>query len=321
MSYNSLLAAADAATTLPGVEEGPTTWLSTAKGFNGTSDRSLVRSGSFNWRGEWTMSAWVWLNSFPTFPNARGAFKTGNVFNDAVGIEVYSGNLHVYLGGGSHGVNAIRNIPMTLFPLQEWRLLTVTRAASGLMRVYSGATQVTSITLTDLSALNHNDVYVGGYPGSNAWWEGRMAQAGVWLTPLTSTDVPEIVSGPEPTYSSGAYCAASGAYSVGTWDAKSNGLLTYEVVAATAAGDVVDSATGASGVLDLSSVPGQAVYLLVRTSNSGGYDDGDHATRVSSYGSADDGYYELATATAADARIHSGPRRPLARSLWRPIYR
>lgn len=134
---------------------------------------------------------------------------------------------------------------------------------------------------------------------------------------LSDAEIGQIMAGPEPTYSTGAYFAASGAYSVGTWDAKSNGLMTYEVVAATAAGDVVDSTTGASGVLDLSSVPGQTVYLLVRTSNSGGYDDGDHATRVSSYGLADDGYYELATVTAAalsSDRV-GNPGRRLSRSL------
>lgn len=138
---------------------------------------------------------------------------------------------------------------------------------------------------------------------------------------LVDDDGNYLIWGDGPAYTSGASLAPNGNFNVGTWDAKSNGPLTYEVVAATAAGDVVDSATGASGALDLSSVPGQTVYLLVRASNSGGYDVGDYATRVSSYGSADDGYYEVASVTATDTRIHNGPRRPLARSLWRPIYR
>lgn len=122
---------------------------------------------------------------------------------------------------------------------------------------------------------------------------------------LTLAEKGQIYSGPELVYSSGASLGADGAFSVGSWilpspfSSGSNGSITYLVVAVNAAGDTVDTSSSSSGTLDLSSEYGNTVYLLVRASNSGGYDIGDFSTRTSGYGSSGDGYYEVASVLVA----------------------
>lgn len=122
---------------------------------------------------------------------------------------------------------------------------------------------------------------------------------------LTETELGQIYNGPELNYSSGVSFGSDGAFDVGTWAlpspfaSGSNGTATYEVIAVKADGTSLDTATTATGTLDLSANAGNTCYLLVRVSNTGGYDIGDKATRTSSYGSSNDGYYEIASVTAA----------------------
>lgn len=123
----------------------------------------------------------------------------------------------------------------------------------------------------------------------------------------TSTECDEDYGGPEPIYVSGASLSDAGAFNVGSWDlggpfsGGTNGTLNYQVIAVNAAGTVLDSTSGSSttGTLDLSANAGNVCYLLVRTTNTGGADIGDYSTRTSGYGSANDGYYELTSVTAA----------------------
>lgn len=121
---------------------------------------------------------------------------------------------------------------------------------------------------------------------------------------VTSAERDQWEDGPELNYTSGATFSGAGAYNVGAWAlpapfaSGSNGTPTYVVSAVNAAGDVLGSDTTASGTIDISSEEGNTVYLVVRVSNTGGYDIGDKATRTSSFGSSGDGYYEIASVTA-----------------------
>lgn len=161
---------------------------------------------------------------------------------------------------------------------------------------------------------------VSGIPSANgtAWRIGQFdgaiggyyltlpsAEAVVFSRSLDTAECADWHNGPELNYTSGVSFGDDGAYDVGTWAlpspfaSGSNGSATYEVIAVNAAGSVLDSDTTATGTLDLSSEAGNTCYLLARVSNTGGYDIGDHATRTSGYGSANDGYYEIASVTAA----------------------
>lgn len=140
---------------------------------------------------------------------------------------------------------------------------------------------------------------------AGTYFGGEICDISVWTRELSSAEVSQWNSGPELRYSSGVDFQSDGTFDIGTWalpglfSSGSNGSQTQEVLAANAAGSVLDTATTATGTLDLSSEAGNTCYLLARVSNSGGYDIGDFATRTSGYGSADDGYYELASVTAA----------------------
>lgn len=121
----------------------------------------------------------------------------------------------------------------------------------------------------------------------------------VWSeTAWSSSEVNQLVDGIEPTYTSGASLDEDGNYSVGTWDNQGNGSLSYVVSVVNAAGSVIGSDTTSTGTIDISEEAGNTVYLVVRASNNGGYGEGDYATRTSGFGSADDGYYEVASVVA-----------------------
>lgn len=123
------------------------------------------------------------------------------------------------------------------------------------------------------------------------------------LLSVRSADTAITVAEAVPTYTSGASLGSDGAYNVGTWDSHGNGTITYIVSAVNAAGDVLESAVTSTGTLDLSGNSGNTCYLLVRASNNGGYGEGDYATRTSGFGSADDGYYEVASVVAAGGGV------------------
>lgn len=155
------------------------------------------------------------------------------------------------------------------------------------------------------------------YTGSGTWRVGRgtasptgeylnaaVAGFAVFNTHLSDAEEANAFLGPELNYVSGATLGSDGAYNIGTWAlpapfaSVSNGSPTYIVSAVNAAGDVIGSDTTSSGSIDISEENGNTVYLVVRASNSGGYDIGDKATRTSSFGSSGDGYYEIASVTA-----------------------
>lgn len=143
------------------------------------------------------------------------------------------------------------------------------------------------------------------WSGGGQYLNGDVSGIGCTDDALTDEEIAELYNGPELNYSSGVSFSDAGVFDVGTWllpapfASGSNGTPTYSVIAVNAAGTVLDSASSATGTLDLSANAGNICYLLARVSNTGGYDVGDHGSRTSGYGSADDGYYEIASVTAA----------------------
>lgn len=160
------------------------------------------------------------------------------------------------------------------------------------------------------------DMVFGNSPGSSRALDGGLCNLFVFSRALTDDEWTESLNGPELVYSTGVSLTDAGAFDIGTWAlpspfaSGSNGTQTQEVRIVNAAGTEIDTTvTTATGTFDLSSEAGNTVYLLVRASNSGGYDIGDFATRVSGYGSAEDGYFEVSSVTVAST---GGPFRRIA---------
>lgn len=150
------------------------------------------------------------------------------------------------------------------------------------------------------------DIIFANNAASNRALDGGLCNLFVFSRALTDNEWAESRGGPELVYSSGVSLTDAGVFDIGTWAlpspfaSGSNGTQTQEVRIVNAAGTEIDTAvTTATGTFDLSTEAGNTVYLLVRASNSGGYDIGDFATRVSGYGSVDDGYFEIASVTVA----------------------
>lgn len=189
---------------------------------------------------------------------------------------------------------------------EAWHDVAFTRNGTDQVLYLDGSSVDSDSSAGDTSADGDNDCIGGTYNDSaSRAWDGRICDAVVFSRQLTSPEYLQWRLGPEPTYTSGVSFASNGAFNVGTWGLESpfsggsNGTITYEVIAVKADGTALDTSTSSSGTLDLSGNAGNTCYLLVRASNTGGYDIGDKATRTSSYGSSNDGYYELASVTAA----------------------
>lgn len=185
-----------------------------------------------------------------------------------------------------------------------WQTVSARFTGSNIIAGVDGTYAQSASTGSTLNSSSSNDLYIFDTPHNNDQSNGQACDAVMLSRALTDDEIAQWEVGPEPTYTSGASFTGAGVFNVGTWGLEapfasgSNGNIDYEVIAVNAAGSVIDSALTASGTLDISSETGNTVYLLVRASNTGGYDVGDKATRTSAYGSANDGYYELASVTA-----------------------
>lgn len=270
---------------------GPGAWLPSALQFDGTADyitTTFVPTGTagtlLGWSKKDDVSGIERVASSRDFANNDGVILS---FTDAtVRGGVGSGSGFYFSGSSTVSVSA-------------WNHTAVRFDGTDVEAFLNG---VSAGTATSTGTLDLGDyLAIARDPNSVGYMDGAIAEVMYFTSKLTTAEIAQIYNGPEPTYTSGASIADNGAYNVGTWDSQSNGTATYEIVAAEADGTPVDTATAATGTLNLSSAAGQLVYLYVRTSNDGGYDIGDHSTRTGAYGSSGDGYYELDSVTAASS--------------------
>lgn len=235
----------------------------------------------------------LWANTSQTTPEGHlVAFGTDSTDRWSLGIHSTTGDFGFRLfdnnvSGHVSGANPGGWVHL----VADWDNATRRLYVNGIAQ--SGTQQISAPGASGDVMVATRTIGIGQYTGS-------LDEILFYSRSLSSAEVSELGAGPEPTYTSGATLAANGAYDVGTWTDPSNGTRTYEWVVVEADGTVVDSGTGATGTADLGATTG-LLTLLVRATNDGGYDVGDFATRTSGYGSAGDGYYEVATVTAVAA--------------------
>lgn len=294
--------------------DGPTGWLpdnfDLGLGGGGNNIRINEGDGAVYGGSELTMFAWVrgsdagsiigrWYNSSTTYRSALLNIQGGTSY------PVFNARIN------STDKNVVGSTAMDT----NWRFVVASYDGANMRLYVDGVEEGTAAAAT--GAISYSDGNgVDDYIGSHAtnWntqgnkYGGELAFVGRLNVGLTSAEVTQLKNGPEPVYSSGVSFADSGAFNVGTWGLPSqwsgtNGTITYEVIAVDADGNVLDSTTGDTGTLDIRNAAGDTAYLLVRASNTGGYDVGDYSTRTSAYGSANDGYYEIASVTAATTDV------------------
>lgn len=277
----------------------PNSWLPGSLSMNGTADSiELLQSGHAIGR-DCTYLLRTYLDS--------AASGTSQEFSALIG----TGDNNISVGRNSTPAVRLRwsaSTQVTSGTVSEdaWLTVgcTVFGSAGGTNEfLYLNGSSVGSFN-NSIGLQSDDDLVVGHDQDLSRYALARMAEAVAFSRNLSAAEVANWHAGPELNYSSGASLAANGAYNVGTWAlpapfaSGSNGTATYVVSAVNAAGDVLGSDTTASGTIDISSEEGNTVYLVVRASNTGGYDVGDYATRTSGFGSAGDGYYEIASVTA-----------------------
>lgn len=303
---------------------GPNDWLTNAIA-DGTSDYLSQGSlpGVLNGQSAATLFVRVRRSSTAKFIQV-GSVTSSNA-NHRFGI-LFSNPTAIFVaeGGSGQGSGSVANSDTT------WQSAALVYDGSGgdnasrLKGYINGAAQSLSYSATILASLTSSMVpwYVGAHFTNNI--DADYSEIILYTEPFSAATVLELEDGPELNYVSGVSFDEDGNFDVGTWSlpspfaSGSNGSASYEVVAVNAAGSAVDSTTGSTGTLDLSSEAGNLVYLMVRATNTGGYDIGDYSTRSTSYGSADDGYYELTSVTAASG---SAPSQVPHTSVVQPIIR
>lgn len=257
---------------------GPTTWLPKALDFDGAADYVNIAAAAISYAaGEpFAVAAWVYRtgSGTQTLCGEIGSISSRVFYNDD-GVD--EGRLFVRFGQSQTFFTP--TIPAS----DSWHFVGLKRDSSGntygqIDDEQDGPVTTTGLFEPDAIAARESTVYNDG-PIAGFVVLGEAA------------DLDELRLGPEPTYTSGATLAANGAYDVGTWDAQSNGTITYEWRVRNN-GTVVDSGTGESGFATLQL--GTNLFE-VRASNLGGYGPGDKG----------DGWYELTTLLVVDEHINT----------------
>jgi hypothetical protein len=288
---------------------GPGAGYSAALALDGTNDYMTFTSNNFG--PATAFSTWCWVKTSSTA--AQTCFGNSSSANTAApGINLAGTDLMTRADTGAQ-----RSSSFSTIDNGAWHFLTcaITGDATRVGSIYADGSLLSSGNFSASGGAFNVDRF-GARSDTNNRLNGSVAGIGlVSGVVLDADDHDELRLGQEPNYTSGATLSDAGAWNVGTWDSYSNGSLTYSVAAAEADGTPVDTGSGATGTLDLSSAVGELVYLYVRASNNGGYDVGDFATRTGDYGSADDGYYEVASVTAAGGGPSPTGRRRIIRQL------
>lgn len=290
---------------------GPNDYLTSSQHLDGGSDR--ITCGDIDFSGSsasFTFLTWLRADAY----SGTQAIVEKAASSSSRALQVFSHQTADYMRGqlfdGSNNPRADSN-GLANWPALTWHSLAFVRdVANTQMRMYRNGAADTDASNNVAFTTDFNDaseVVLGGSAsnGLDGRWDGRLAGSAIFSRALTAAEISQYDNGPELNYSSGVSFSDAGVFNVGTWSlpspfaSGSNGTPTYSVIAVNAAGTVLDTASTATGTLDLSANAGNTCYLLARASNTGGYDKGDFATRTSGYGSADDGYYEIATVTAA----------------------
>jgi hypothetical protein len=285
---------------------GPNNWLTKAFDFDGAADYVDTQYRPTD------QAELSWLSRFRLDAAAGiGSYLFGAATTQGTNQCFYDGNdIRYRLDAG--GATDVLNGPTET--KEVWRSFASSYNGSTVRSFFNGTFQASSAASGTVDQNGVFNTFVGavtnslGVPTPNLYFDGRLCDFAAFSRGLTDAEVAQWHNGPELRYASGASLSDVGAVNVGTWQlpapfaSGSNGSVTYDIVAVNAAGTVLDSATDTASTtdtFDLSANAGNICYLLVRAKNTGGYDVGDYATRTSGYGSSNDGYYEIASVTAA----------------------
>lgn len=279
-------------------------WLPSAFTLDGSSSSHRVTISSFSGASSQDNYTWVgWVKY-----TGSGGGTLGRTFDIAgtYAMRQFVSTGDLYAQVATFGT---QNATITSIIDSAWHFYAFRRDSSTQkvnLSIDAGTENVSSGT-TSTVALTADLVY-GNNSGGTRTLAGSLGPQSFFQRSLSAGELTNAAAGPELEYTSGASLDSAGNFSVGTWSIPSpfggsNGTATYAVKAVTAAGATIATSTSATGTLDLSSNAGNTCYLLVQTSNNGGYDIGDYGSRTSGGGSANDGYYELASVVAAGGGV------------------
>jgi len=289
----------------PTTEAGPNSYLTSAFSYDKVDDRILVSNlgDEIDGQASWSIAMFAKLYSYGESLGGRffqltASNISGRTPSNENAYFIHEGN------DFNSGVDVVDS---------SWHTLVFRKTATTKEIIIDGVEY--SEADSGSTTTSGEGIYFGNNNGSRTI-DGALANLVVSVPGMSDTEADEYADGPEINYVSGVSFTDAGVFNVGTWSLPSpfasgtNGTAVYSVIAVESDGTVIDTAATSSGTLDLSSLGGgETAYLMVRATNDGGFDVGDFSTRTSGYGSADDGYYEIASVTVAST---GGPFRRIA---------
>lgn len=273
----------------PVTRTGPNSWLPSALDFNG-SNQFATSSGNVASAADLTV----------------GAIAFCDVYNNVLRIlDVdYLNSFWLGTGNGSpeYGGGCRRgSSPFGAFAsgtTAAWQHVSITYVGStgvtsGFVNSVVGTTTTGSSGSTSAASIR-----MGALSGSPVnHWNGAVATAYIFDRVLSTGEMSEINSGPEPLNTvvpTLTIDATTWTGTVGTWDAQSNGSVTYAWELRDASDDsVVESGTGSSP--SGSGSYSGTYYLWVRASNSGGFDTAEDSVSTDETAAPDTTAPELDT--------------------------
>lgn len=231
MSYHAAIAKVIYSNDLTGASGGPTSWLTTASPFNGSS--TLVESSlSLTTLGSsFAIAVWAKVTA------GQSSTSLGNsIFGTTTeGLGLRWGHNNASYRGVGYTRTAASAFPTpTGGPASPaanvWKHFAVVYASSVLTTYLDG---VSVGSLSNAIAYQLGDtVRFGSYGAPNAtpgWFNGDMAQALI-LNGGTAADIAQLFAGPEPINTvapAASFAAGLLSSTTGTWDSYSNGTPTY----------------------------------------------------------------------------------------------
>lgn len=266
---------------------GPADWLSSAFNFDGADDRIYTPDGTFN-------ANETQLTLFSRFVSDGGETANEGLIGKwmNVGDRAYllyaqpDDTMRIIIkaeGGSEYGLTSSNTITRNG---STWHSAAGT-FNSGNLNIYvdgvnRGSTSVAGTNLIDTSGQldigTHWD-----YSIPALFWDGKIADAGIFSRELSSTEVAEWDGGPEPFYVSGIaitgdFTSSNYIYvNEGTWDNVGNGTLSYNYSWYTADDtngtneSQIAGETGSSYLIDVQD-DNKYIRALVAASNDGGND-------------------------------------------------
>ena len=168
-----------------------------AYSFNGSNSIDIGVNGFSTGNSQATLSGWVYITTNPAGvsyivgygnPANQGAVFATGIYGSAGLFGTFSGAVY----------DAISNINC---PINSWNLVTTVKEANGTIKIYLNATLIYTQTVATPLIGNISGRIGRAVWNSSEYWNGKIDDVAVWNRALTATEIQQLYTTGQATYS------------------------------------------------------------------------------------------------------------------------